>query len=85
MMGRPTVSALNKRIALSIAEIVTVKTDDHEDRIARSGMCSVFAFLRAACPELVRERDSGPRDGISEAELNKALLVSFFEYKISIF
>lgn len=76
-MGRPTVSAHNKRIAVAIAEMVTVKTDDPEHRIARSGVCSIFALLRAACPELIRERDFGPRDGISEAELNKALLASY--------
>jgi hypothetical protein len=74
-MGRPAVSTANKRLAVSIALMLTRQTDNPSDTIARCGKCSIFALLKVLSPTIIRENNSGPRDGISEVELNKALQV----------
>ena len=74
-MGRPAVSPANKKIAVSIALMVTRKTDNPSDTIARSGKCSIFTLLKILSPSIIRENKEGPRDGITEIEFNKALQV----------
>ena len=74
-MGRPSASGTNKRFSISIAQIITYHSDNDEEMIARCGKCSVFAVLNATCPEIVRNEDSQPRDGITEVEFNKVLQV----------
>ncbi len=75
-MGRPAASEANKNFAVAVAHLVTQRTDDPSDTIARCGKCSIFALLKIFSPAIVRDQDTGPRDGISEVELNKALQVS---------
>jgi hypothetical protein len=72
-MGRPTASVRNKQIAVAMAALVTAETDNPDDTVARCGPYSIFALVKQACPAIVRETNSGPRDGLSEVELNKAL------------
>jgi hypothetical protein len=55
--------------------MLTRQTDNPSDTIARCGKCSIFALLTILSPSIIRENNSGPRDGISEVELNKALQV----------
>jgi hypothetical protein len=74
-MGRPAASLHSKRFALDMASLVTVATENPNDTIARCGPCSIFALVKQVYPAIVREFDSGPRDGLSEIELNKALQV----------
>ena len=74
-MGRPTASNANRMFSVALAQLVTVATKDHMDTIARSGVCSIYHFMRRVFPRIVRDYNSGPRDGISEVELNKALQV----------
>ncbi len=75
-MGRPLASEANKSAALSFAILVTEKVEDLASVIARSGQCSIFGLLKDIFPEIVRENESGPRTGISEAEYIKLLQVS---------
>ena len=74
-MGRPAASGENKQFAVALAHLVTHRTDNPSDTIARRGKCSIFALLKIFYPSIVRDNDKGPRDGISEVELNKALQV----------
>ncbi len=74
-MGRPCASKENKRAALAFASIVTKQTMDHDDLLARCGRCSLFAALQEMYPHIIREADTGDRDGISEVEFNKFLQV----------
>ncbi len=74
-MGRPAASKANKIFAVALAHLLTHHTDNPSDTIARCGKCSVFALLKLISPAIVRDNDTGPRDGISEVELNKALQV----------
>ncbi len=74
-MGRPAASEANKQFAVALAHMVTHRTDNPSDTIARCGKCSVFALLKMFCPGVVRDCNTSPRDGISEVELNKALQV----------
>ena len=73
-MGRPAASLHNKRFALGVASLVTIATDDSKDTVARCGTCSIFALVNRVCPAIIRGND-GPRDGLTEMELNKALQV----------
>jgi hypothetical protein len=75
-MGRPVASIANRRFAIAIAKLITVPTGNQLDTVARSGVCSIFSFLRRLFPCIVRDGNSGLRDGISEVELNKALQVN---------
>ena len=74
-MGRPAASPENKKLAVSIALMLTRQTDSSGDTIARCGKCSIFALLKILIPTIIRENEAGPRDGISEIEFNKALQV----------
>ncbi len=74
-MGRPAASLQNKHVAIAIAKLVTAETEYHSDTVARCGPCSIFAIVKHACPAIIRQSDSGPRDGLSEVELNKVLQV----------
>ncbi len=74
-MGRPAASPANKKLAVSIALMVTRQTDKSSDTIARGGMCSIFELLKSVSPTITRQNNEGPRDGITEIELNKALQV----------
>ena len=58
-----------------MACLVTAETDNPNDTVARCGPYSIFALMKQACPAIVRDAASGPRDGLSEVELNKALQV----------
>lgn len=75
-MGRPAASETNKALALEFARLVTEKTDNPNDIIARSGSLSMYSALVATCPSIIRRDNTGPRDGISEAEFNKVLQVN---------
>jgi hypothetical protein len=79
-MGRPTASAYNKQFAVAMACLVTAETDNPNDTVARCGPYSIFALVKQVCPSIVRDTDSGPRDGLSEVELNKALQVRHPQY-----
>ena len=61
--------------ALAFAKIITKQTMDHQDLLARCGRCSLFATLQQMYPHIIREADTGDRDGISEVEFNKLLQV----------
>ncbi len=61
--------------ALAFANIVTQHSCDPDDLLARCGRCSLFATLQDMFPHIIREADSGERDGISEVEFNKLLQV----------
>ena len=37
---------------------------DHEALLARCGRCSLFATLQEMYPHIIREADTGDRDGI---------------------
>ncbi len=74
-MGRPAASEVNKNLAVAIALTVTRKTINTHDTIARCGKCSIFTLFKLLSPGIIRENNSGPRDGISEVEFNKALQV----------
>jgi hypothetical protein len=74
-MGRPAASPENKKLSVAIAFLLTRQTDNSSDTIARCGKCSIFAVLKILCPTIIRENNTGPRDGISEIEFNKALQV----------
>jgi hypothetical protein len=82
-MGRPTASKENKALAVAIASLATKPTNNPEDIVARCGSCSLFIMLKSICPIIVRDWDMGPRDGVSEVELNKALQVNM-EAKINL-
>ena len=71
-MGRPTASQTNRGVALAFAQMVSEKSEDPNDIIARSGSFSMYAALQATCPFAVR---SGRREGITEVEFNKVLQV----------
>ncbi len=79
-MVRPLASEANKSAALSFAILVTEKVDDTHV-IARSGQCSIFGLLKDIFPGIVRDKESGPRTGISEAELIKILQVSMIRIR----
>jgi hypothetical protein len=55
--------------------MVTRKTDNPSNTVARSGKCSIYALLKVLCPSIIRNNNSGLRDGISEVEFNKVLQV----------
>ncbi len=74
-MGRPTSSENNRMVALEFAKMITRKTDDGDDQIARRGACSIFSVLIATCPQLIRGGNVGDRKGVSEIEFNKLLQV----------
>ena len=74
-MGRPVASISNRRFAVALANLLTRSTGCPHNAIARSGKCSIFSLLRVIRPSIVRDSDTGPRDGISEVEFNKALQV----------
>ncbi len=74
-MGRPCASEENKMAALAFASIITKQTMNHDDLLARCGRCSLFATLQQMYPHIIREADTGDRDGISEVEFNKLLQV----------
>ena len=74
-MGRPCASKENKLAALAFAKIVTKHSNELDDLLARCGRCSLFATLQEMFPHIIRENDSGDRDGISEVEFNKLLQV----------
>ncbi len=74
-MGRSAASEKNKAVAVAFAQLVTQKTDNPDDIIARCGKCSIYAVLKEVCPLIVRDENSGPRERISEVEINKALQV----------
>ena len=74
-MGRPAASDANRRFAVSFANLLTRRTDYHST-IARCGTCSLYDLLKSARPAIARDANTGPRDGISEAEFNKALQVN---------
>jgi hypothetical protein len=48
---------------------------DQNDLLARCGRCSLFATIQEMYPHIIREADTGDRDGISEVEFNKILQV----------
>ncbi len=74
-MGRPAASPVNKSIALEFAKMITRKTDNANDLVARCGQCSIFSALREICPSLSREGNTENRDGLTEVEFNKMLQV----------
>jgi hypothetical protein len=61
--------------ALAFASIITKQTVNHDNLLARCGRCSLFATLQQMYPHIIREADTGDRDGISEVEFNKLLQV----------
>ena len=73
IMGRPAASEINKRVAVKLANLVTQSADSKNSTIARCGLCSLYNLLRSVRPEIARNFNEGPRDGISEVEFNKAL------------
>jgi hypothetical protein len=74
-MGRPAASEENRKLAVAMALTVTRRSISSHDTIARCGKCSIFALFKLLSPGNVRDSNSGPRDGISEVEFNKALQV----------
>lgn len=80
-MGRPAASETNKVVAIAFAKLVTLETDNPDNIIARCGLCSIFSLLSKVFPSIVRDERFGPREGISEVELNKALQVTFANHK----
>ena len=74
-MGRPVASLRNKRLAAMFASLVSVQTNKASDIVARCGPCSLYEMFKQCCPMLCRDKRSGPRDGISQAEFNKVLQV----------
>ena len=76
-MGRPAASKANRRFAVDFAHLVTRRTDVLGSTIARCGKCSIYSLLKSASPAVVRDANTGPRDGISEVEFNKELQVYY--------
>jgi hypothetical protein len=74
-MGRPAASDANKRLAVEFANLVTVRKEVASSTIARCGRYSIYAIFRSIIPNVARDMDKGPRDGISEVEFNKVLQV----------
>ena len=74
-MGRPAASEANKIFAVDISKLVTRSTEKAQDTIARCGTCSIYALVKLIRPQVLREYEKGPRDGISEVEFNKTLQV----------
>ena len=74
-MGRPAASEANKIFAVDISKLVTRSTEKAQDTIARCGTCSIYALVKLIRPQVLREFEKGPRDGISEVEFNKTLQV----------
>jgi hypothetical protein len=72
-MGRPSASEANKSFALEFAKLVTQRSDNPDDLVARCGQCSIFSALRDVCPDLIR--DAANREGLTEIEYNKMLQV----------
>ncbi len=84
-MGRPSASKENKMAALAFANIITKKSGNPDDLMARCGQCSLFATLQEMFPHIIREADGGLRDGISEVEFNKLLLVRCGSTKMRVY
>ena len=82
IMGRPVASHSNKMLAVAFANLLTRSTGCAHSFIARSGKCSLFSLLRMLRPSIVRDSDTGPRDGITEVEFNKALQVLNSSFKV---
>ena len=82
IMGRPVASHSNKMFAVAFANLLTRFTGCAHSFIARSGKCSLFSLLRMLRPSIVRDSDTGPRDGITEVEFNKALQVLNSSFKV---
>ena len=74
-MGRPSASPENKTIALEFAKLVTRKTSNSNDLLARCGRCSLFSALQEMFPQIVRDGTRLARDGLTEVEFNKLLQV----------
>jgi hypothetical protein len=75
-MGRPAACPAHRKMAVDFASVVTRRSENPHDTIARSGTCSIFALFRFFRPAAVRLEFGGPRNGISEVEFNKELQVS---------
>eukprot|EP00961_Rhodomonas_salina_P232484 3140910-Rhodomonas_salina.2 len=73
-MVRAKSSKRSKELAVIVANIITTKPtvlrSQTKDTVARHGPLSVFGVFSQICPKMIRENR---RDGITEAEFNKAL------------
>ena len=71
-MGRAKASNLSREFSITFANVVSVPSNAKNDWIAKNGCFSLFKLLSAIAPKACRGY-GGDRQGISEAELNKAL------------
>jgi hypothetical protein len=74
-MGRAAASEVNKTIALAFAKIITQRTDNPHELVARCGRYSIYSTFQEMFPYLVREGHLENREGVSEVEFNKVLQV----------
>lgn len=81
-MGRPAASQANKETGLLFAKAACV-CRNADGMVARNGPLSVFGALAACFPNIVRDENGGPRDGLTFHELNKMLQKHGFQRKRS--
>lgn len=72
-MVRPAASTANKQLMAYFAEMVTYRTENANDWVARTGSVSVFGAFTQCCVSCVRVHKQGPSDGITQLESNKVL------------
>jgi hypothetical protein len=84
-MGRPAASKENKAISSAFGQLVSQATTSSQDLVARHGECSIYSLLKEICPSIVRDDNTGARNGISETEFNKVLQVDNFACKVPVF
>lgn len=77
-MGRAAASEVNKAVALAFAKIITQRSEDPHDLVARCGRYSIYSTFRDMYPFLVREGQLDNREGVSEVEFNKVLQVTSY-------
>jgi len=72
-------SAANKEFARQFALVVVTPTDRLNDMVARSGPWSLFSAMSECFPDFVKGDTLETREGLQEAEFNKALQAGGFQ------